>query len=785
MGGIISKIFGLDTDTQQSDSTTNPQNQNTKKQQTTNQNNKKPQTQNTKNQKPQTQKQTKPQTQNTKNPNTKNQQKTQTTKPQNNKNQTLTEDEKAILDLCASGKIELEKIAEELVKADITMDDALKWYLKSLDYVKCSNCDELITKIEKLYLDFIALKLASAINDSKLNREEIAAKLPGTLKITDITSFKNKLQNGQNVINNIITSAPESLGISTKEARAKVFVNNFDFSSVDIEIDYLNNMYIILNNMLMETFKNKELQEVKKFFELVLIGTETCIPQYYERNNAINNPGNILISEIISLQGYKQLLRFAPLQPLLMFHDATNNPLLNNLQITDKFICDYLGIEKTTTTIKESPQQVEILDNGTTYTFQKSGNEIVGSKLSYRKDIYQQNIPYFITKAGFAIDLGIYNNACHTLYYTLSNADSFSIMKVYEIEGKKYILQCETNTWCDVNGLELSAEQSQYFNNPSTEKVFISQTNIIVHKEAKDKDNFTVNIDFEVKKGDVANNISKQYLMNLIAYYFHIIFGNGGYVRKEFSDVVGLTKFMNEETKDYNEFFTKGTTILQNIWRKYPEHLLSLCAYANKILPDKINYKLPINYPRFGNSETAASKFIMNKIIKYTSYDSIDYFETVDFSIYPYSTEPWDIVKYPVSTDGMIYNFKVLTKLTKTYDNRFDFLFNQTSTNEISEFLNISASDILNPIDLTEFEHKNQLWNIADVLNDQSLSMFMYSKFIVAATRWKLILPLNTQNSTIFINKTDKDNGCPEKNLLAFLLTPPIVDGAVDDKLMF
>lgn len=698
----------------------------------------------------------------------------QQTKQPKQPNKELTEDEQVVLKLCAEGNVELSKIAEALTEEGVTLENALTWYIKSLDYVKCSNCTELIKRIEELYLNFVVIKLEEAIELSKKNREnnEKAS-----------MSYKVKLLSGQDKINNIITAVPESLGISTREERSKKVINNFELKRVDEEIDALNNIYITLNNILSQEYSNKQIQEVKKFFELVLVGTDTCIPEYYNRNSALNNPGNILISEILSLNGYKQLLRFAPLQPLLMFHDATNNPLLSNSKITDKFICDYLGIEKYKSTINESSTQIEIQDNEKTYIFKKSGNQIVGDKLSYKKEVSQNETPCFITKSGFVIDLGIYNNECHTMYYILNDTDTFEIIKVYEIDREKYILYCSTNTWTDTLGNEVSAEKSQYFNNQKTEKTFISQTNIYVHKIIKDKSTFTIEIDYEIKKGDVVNNASKQYLMNLLAYYFNVVFGNGGYNRKTFCKECGLESFMQEETKNYDEFFTKGTNILKNIWKKYPEHILSMCAYANKTLINKINFKLPVNYPRFGNSEIAASRYILNKIINYTSTTKDSYFDTVDFTEYPFSVEPWDIVNYPVSTSGTVYNFKIKNNLTKSYDNRFEFLFNQVGENEISEYLNITAKDIVNEIDLTEFEHKTDVWNIADVLNDQSLSMFIYSKFIVGALRWNLILPINTMNSTIFINKNDLNNGCPKKNLLAFLLTPRVENGKIVDEL--
>lgn len=735
----------------------------------------------------------------------------------------MTNEEKQLLEFCTSGKMELDKIAVELAKEDISMTDALNWYVKSLDYSKCDTCTEVISTIEELYTKFIVLKLKQAVENSQSNRSEVEPTLNTTdiskLTIQTLTSIKTKLQKCQDSISEILTSVPESNKISTADKRANLTIAGFKLSNVDDELNILSNLFSRINNLLMSTFKDKQLQQVKKFFELVLIGTNSCEPEYYVKDNAINNPGNILISEIITLEGYKQLLRFAPLQPLLMFYDATNNPLLNDRPITDKFICDYIGIERITTIIKETKKGVEIKDGITgtgeiesQKTFYLNGKQIVGTGVSYRKDIYDQDIPYFITKSGFTIDLGIYNGNCHTVYYMLDNADTFSIMQTYEIGGKNYVLMCETNTWFDQKTKEqLDNETSQLFNNSKTKKTFISQTDIIIHKEATSKDEFTVSINFETKKSDVINNIFKQYLINLIAYYKKIIFGNGGLDRDTFSNNCGLTSFMKEETKDYCEFFTKGTKILESIWSKYPTHLLNMCSYANKSIPSDITFKLPTNYPRFSNSEEVASKFIMNRIINYTTLpNELEkiikdktknvYFQTVDLSIYPYSTDSWNIDTYPTSKTGTAYKFKLLSGTTDVYDNRFDYLFNQvTSTLNVSSessesdkkdepiILNIIADDIVGNInisDLKEYKRKPDTWNIGDVLNDQSLSMHLYTKFILGALRWQMILPFNTLNSTIFINKNDFDHGCPEDNLLAFLLTPIVKeDGTIYDPL--
>lgn len=741
----------------------------------------------------------------------------------------MTNEEKQLLEFCTSGKMELDKIAVELAKEDISMTDALNWYVKSLDYSKCDTCTEVISTIEELYTKFVVLKLKQAVENSQSNRSEVEETLnttdTSTLTIQTLTSIKTKLQKGQDSINEILTSVPESNKISTAAKRANLTIADFKLSNVDDELNILSNLFSRINNLLMSTFKDKQLQQVKKFFELVLVGTNSCSPEYYVKDNAVNNPGNILISEIITLEGYKQLLRFAPLQPLLMFHDAMNNPLLKDLPITDKFICDYIGIERITTIIKETKNGVEIKD-GITGTgkiesqknFYLNGKKIVGTGISYRKDIYDQDIPYFITKSGFTIDLGIYNGNCHTVYYMLDNADTFSIMQTYKIGEKNYVLMCETNTWFDQKTKEqLDNETSQLFNNSKTEKTFVSQTDIIIHKEATSEDEFTVSINFETKNSNITNNIFKQYLINLIAYYNKIIFGNGGLDRDTFSNNCGLTSFMKEETKDYVEFFTKGTEILKKIWEKYPAHLLNMCSYANKSIPSDIEFKLPTNYPRFSNSEEVASKFIMNRIINYTTLpNELEniikdktkkvYFETVNLSEYPYSTDSWDIDTYPTSETGPVYEFELKNGTTNEYDNHFDYLFNQvTSTLNVSSessesgesseldkkdepiTLNIIADDVIGNIDiddLKEYKRKPNTWNIGDVLNDQSLSMQLYTKFILGALRWQMILPFNTLNSTIFINKNDSDNGCPEDNLLAFLLTPRVKeDGTIYDPL--
>lgn len=726
----------------------------------------------------------------------------------------MTNEEKQLLEFCTSGKMELDKIAVELAKEDISMTEALNWYVKSLDYSKCDTCTEVISTIEELYTKFVVLKLKQAVENSQSNRSEVEQILnttdTSTLTIQTLTSIKTKLQKGQDSISEILTSVPESNKISTADKRANLTIAGYKLSNVDDELNILTNLYSRINNLLMSSFKDKQLQQVKKFFELVLVGTNSCIPEYYEKDSAVNNPGNILISEIITLEGYKQLLRFAPLQPLLMFYDATNNPLLKpNSQITDKFICDYIGIEKITTIIEESKNGIKIKDGitgteaiGSQKTFYLDGKKIVGSGVSYRKDIYDQDIPYFITKSGFTIDLGIYNGACHTIYYMLDDADTFSIMQTYNIGGKNYVLMCETNTWFDQNTKEqLDNETSQLFNNSKTEKTFVSQTDIIIHKEAISKDEFTISINFETKKSNVVNNTFKHYLIDLIAYYKNIVFGSGGLDYETFCLNCGLTSFMKEETKDYDEFFTKGTEILKKIWSKYPSHLLNMCSYANKSIPSDIIFKLPTNYPRFSFSEEAASKFIMNRIINFTTLPNelekiIEdktknvYFQTVDLTEYPYSTESWDIDTYPTSETGTAYEFKVLNGTTDVYDNRFDYLFNYTDTTLDDNInLNIIADDIIGDIkldDLKEYGYtrKPNTWNISDVLNDQSLSMHLYSKFVVGTLRWQMILPFNTLNSTMFINKNDLDNGCPVDNLLAFLLTPRVKkDGTIYDPL--
>lgn len=262
----------------------------------------------------------------------------------------MTNEEKQLLEFCTSGKMELDKIAVELAKEDISMTDALNWYVKSLDYSKCNTCTEVISTIEELYTKFVVLKLKQAVENSQSNRSEVEPTLNTTdiskLTIQTSTSIKTKLQKCQDNISEILTSVPESNKISTADKRANLTIVGFKLSNVDDELNILSNLFSRINNLLMSSFKDKQLQQVKKFFELLLIGTNSCEPEYYVKDNAVNNPGNILISEIITLEGYKQLLRFAPLQPLLMFYDATNNPLLNDRPITDKFICDYICIER-------------------------------------------------------------------------------------------------------------------------------------------------------------------------------------------------------------------------------------------------------------------------------------------------------------------------------------------------------------------------------------------------------------------------------------------------------
>lgn len=742
---------------------------------------------------------------------------------------TMTDEEKAILELCTTGYLQLDEIVNELLKADISMESASKFYVDSLQYIACDNCLDKVARVESLYTKFVAKKLQIAIMESQKNREIVSNNIDlnqlnkaaaiesnenGDVQISkntlqNLTAAKNKLQQGQDAINEILTAVPESNIIANKEKRATESIDGFKLSDVDDELNILANLYVQINNLLMNVFKDKQLQQVKRFFELVIVGTDKCVPEYFERNNALNNPGNVVVSEIISLEGYKQLLRFAPFQPLLLFHEATNNPLLKtNGQITDKFICDYIGIEKTTTTIIENSTGITIKDGisgsnpiGEKRNFYLEGREIKGDNLSYRIDAYGQQVPYFVTKSGFAIDLGLYGGKCHSVYYSLTDGDTFSIMQTYKIGNKNYVLMCETNTWFDQSTQQpIDADDAKHLNNPLTEKIFVSQTDIIIHKESKSKDEFTVSIDFETKHSDVIDNTFKQTIMNLIAYYSKIVFGNGALDRKTFSDIIGLTAFMKEETKSYEEFFIKGTEILKKIWEKYPTHLLSMCSYANKTIPSNIKYNLPVNYPRFKNSDEAALKIIMNRIINYVNVSTVleeivtnstrkIYFETVDLSEYPYSTEPWDIETYPISETSPIYEFKVLNGITNIYDNRFDYLFTMIDTENKDEamILNIVADDIKTEIkleDLEKYERKNDTWNISDVLNEQTLSMYLYTKFVLAALRWQMILPINQLNSTIFINKNDAAAGCPTDNLLAFLLTPRVnKDGSINDPL--
>lgn len=742
---------------------------------------------------------------------------------------TMTDEEKAILELCTTGYLQLDEIVNELLKADISMESASKLYIDSLQYITCNNCLDKVARVESLYTKFVAKKLQIAIIESQKNRKIVSNNINlnqlnqaaaiesvenGDVKISkntlqNLTAAKNKLQQGQDAINEILTAVPESNIIANKEKRAIESIDGFKLSDIDNELDILTNLFVQINNLLMNVFKNKQLQQIKRFFELLLIGTDKCTPEYFEKNNALNNPGNIVVSEIISLEGYKQLLKFAPFQPLLLFHEASNNPLLKmNGQITDKFICDYIGIEKITTTITENTIGVSIKDGisgsnpiGEKRNFYLEGKEIKGDNVSYRIDAYGQQVPYFVTKAGFTIDLGLYNGKCHTIYYSLTDGDTFSIMQTYKIGNKNYVLMCETNTWFDQSTQQpLEPDDAKHLNNPLTEKIFVSQTDIIIHKESISKDEFTVSIDFETKYSNIIDNIFKQTIMNLIAYYSKIVFGNGALDRKTFSDIVKLTEFMKKETKSYEEFFVEGTNILKKIWEKYPTHLLNMCSYANKTIPTNIKYNLPINYPRFKNSDEAALKIIMNRIINYVNVSTVleeivtnstrkIYFETVDLSEYPYSTEPWDIETYPISETSPIYEFKVLNGTTNTYDNRFDYLFTMIDTENKDDamILNIVADDIKSEIkieNLEKYKRKNDTWNISDVLNEQTLSMHLYTKFVLAALRWQMVLPINQLNSTIFINKNDVDNGCPTDNLLAFLLTPRVnQNGVINDPL--
>lgn len=744
----------------------------------------------------------------------------------------MSEEEKAVLEFCANGYIELSTIAEELVKADISTEQALNWYVKSLDYVSCDTCTDLVSKIEELYTKFIVLKLKEAVEESTRNRESViktlnldklneAASLEaaenGSIEVTkptiqNLTGAKIKIQSGYDKINEILTSVPSTNRIASSESRAYLTVDGFALYLVDDEFAIINNLISQINNLLSNTFKNKKIQQVKKFFEMILIGSKYKKAEYYDRDNSVNNPGNEALSEVISLEGYKQLLQFAPFQPLLLFHDAStnNNPLFTtNNKITDNYICSYLGIDKITTVITETPAGVEIEDgiDGTGSLITKrsfkldNNKNIIGTDIKTRKDVFGQNTYYFNTKANFAIDLGVYNNQCHTVYYSLNDSDTYSIMQTYSIEGNNYVLMCESNTWYNqTTQEEVPSDMAAYFNAPTTAKTFIAQTDIIIHKETISNNSFKVTIDFETKNSDVKNFKSKQYLINLLAFYSDIVFGNGGLDRDTFCDKIGLTNFMNADTKSLDAVFTQGTTILQEIWKNYPTHLLSLCAYANKSLPNT-NCRLPVNYPRFKLSDEAAAKIIMNKIINYTNLvDNLEtvskdsnrkiYFKTVDLTNYPYSLDKWDIKNYPLSENSSsIYTFKVLSGTTNDYDNRFDFLFTQVPTQDQQQAetytLNIVADEIIKEFTLSDLNisAKPNTWNISDVLNDQSLSMQLYSKYILAALRWQMILPFNTLNSTIFINSNDLHNGCPEDNLLAFLMTPRVIDGKIYDPL--